>query len=69
MKSIGLGLMGIAALAMVLYFIDYVPTYLEWIYKWGNGVAWGLMVGIFALGGVLAYLGMKSEKTDKQSQG
>lgn len=62
MKSFGLGLMGLGALAMVLYFLDYVPSLLQWIYNWGNGVAWAIMIGLVALGGVVAFIGMKSEK-------
>ncbi|MBL7897413.1 MAG: hypothetical protein JNJ99_02675 [Crocinitomicaceae bacterium] len=69
MKSIGLGLLGVGALGCVIYPMGYIPSALYFITEMGAGVTWSVLIGLVVLGGVLAYLGMKGEKAENQSQG
>ena len=34
-----------------------VPKVLAWIYSWGDGVAWGIKIGLIVVGGLLWLLG------------
>lgn len=40
-------------LATALGFFDMVPSLLQWIYKWGEGAAWGIKIGLIVVGGIL----------------
>lgn len=62
MKSIGSLLFLFGAAAIVLGFMDRVPSVLEWIYKWGEGTAWGIKIGFVVLGAALYYLGTRQKK-------
>ena len=62
MKKIGSFLILIGLLAVVLNFFNYVPRLLIWIYQWGEGPAWGIKLGIIALGVLLYFAGGSREK-------
>ena len=51
MKSFGSTLAILGILAIVLDFVNMVPKVLAWIYSWGDGVAWGIKIGLI-VGGV-----------------
>jgi hypothetical protein len=57
MRQIGSFLFVIGILAIVLNFLDRVPTLLAWIYQWGEPTAWGIKIGLVVVGGVLWLLG------------
>jgi hypothetical protein len=63
MKQIGslIGLFGIAAI--IFGFMDRVPSLLQWIYKWGDGIAWAIKIGMVVVGGALYFMGRKNETT------
>jgi hypothetical protein len=63
MKQIGslIGLFGIAAI--IFGFMDRVPSLLQWIYKWGDGTAWAIKIGMVVVGGALYFMGRKNETT------
>ena len=69
MKSIGLGILGIGVLGCVIFPMGYIPSALYFITEMGNGVTWAVLIGLVVLGGVLTWMGMKSEKAENQSQG
>ena len=46
MKSFGSTLAILGILAIVLDFVNMVPKVLAWIYSWGDGVAWGIKIGL-----------------------
>lgn len=68
MKSIGVTLIALGLLAIALDFFNYVPRILFWIYNWGNGVAWGIKIGIIVVGLIL-YLMMGNKSNKSQQQG
>lgn len=47
-------------LAIVLNFIDRVPTLLMWIYSWGENVAWIIKIGLVVVGAILFFIGKSS---------
>ena len=53
MKSFGSTLAILGILAIVLDFVNMVPKVLAWIYSWGDGVAWGIKIGLIVVGGLL----------------
>ncbi|MBU2983398.1 hypothetical protein KO498_16450 [Lentibacter algarum] len=62
MRQIG-GLMAFFGIfAIVLDFLDRVPSILFWIYNWGNGPAWGIKIGLVVIGGLLYALGGGAEE-------
>ena len=62
MKSIGSLLFLFGAAAIVLGFMNKVPSILEWIYTWGDGAAWAIKIGFVALGAVLYLVGNKQKQ-------
>ena len=62
MKSIGSLLFLFGAAAIVMGFMDSVPSVLQWIYKWGEGTAWAIKVGFVVLGAALYLYGSKQKK-------
>jgi len=57
MKKIG-SFMAMAGLfAIVLNFLDRVPTILAWIYNWGDTTAWVIKIALVVVGGVLYFMG------------
>lgn len=47
----------IGLLAIVLNFVDRVPTLLMWIYSWGESVAWIIKIGLVLVGAILFFVG------------
>ena len=54
--------------AIVLNFFDRVPTILMWIYNWGEGVAWGIKIGLIVVGAVLFFMGNAEEEPEELPQ-
>lgn len=73
MKSIGLGLIGIGAFGCVIFPLDYIPHNLYFLREQKPVVIWSVLIGLIVVGGVLWYMGSKSEKAaaekEKQQQG
>ena len=61
MKSIGSTMAFLGAFAIVLNFMDRVPTVLAWIYNWGDTVAWIIKIGLIVVGGALWFMANKQE--------
>ncbi|MES2864797.1 MAG: hypothetical protein V4666_11805 [Bacteroidota bacterium] len=47
--------------AIVLNFLDRVPTLLMWIYMWGDTVAWTIKIGLVVVGGALFFFAKPEE--------
>ncbi len=43
--------------AIVLNYMNRVPTLLGWIYEWGDTVAWAIKIGLIVVGAVLFFMG------------
>ena len=56
--------------AIVLNFIDRVPTILMWIYSWGESVAWGIKIGLVVVGAILFFMGKTTptEETNLEAE-
>ncbi len=50
MAIIGIGL-------IVLPFIGLTIRFTDWIYEWGEGVAWAIKIGLVVIGAALFFLG------------
>ncbi len=50
--------------AIVLGFLDRVPSILMWIYNWGDTTAWIIKIALVVVGGILFFVG----GTDDESQ-
>ncbi len=50
-------------LSIVTGFFNHVPRILIWIYKWGEGPAWGIKIGLIVLGSILFVLSGKTQKS------
>ncbi len=61
MRQIGSLAFILGILAIVLNYLDRVPTLLAWIYTWGEGPAWGIKIGLVVVGAVLWLLGGRGE--------
>ena len=62
MKKIGGIFIFFGLFAIVLNFLDRVPSLLIWIYNWGEGAAWAIMIALVVIGIVLYILpGKKKE--------
>ncbi|MCW3466712.1 hypothetical protein [Chitinophaga nivalis] len=64
MQKIGAYIAILGLLAIVMNFFNYVPRLLVWIYQWGNGVAWGIKIGLVVFGAALYLLSGSSNKTN-----
>jgi len=53
MKKIGGILVFLGLFAIILNFLDRVPSVLIWIYNWGEGAAWAIMIALVVIGVVL----------------
>lgn len=65
MRQIGSFLFVIGILAIVLNFMDRVPSLLVWIYQWGETPAWGIKIGLVVVGGLLWLIGGRGADTPK----
>lgn len=61
MKSIGSLLVILGLAAIVLGFLDRVPTVLVWIDNWGTTASWAIKIGIVVIGAALYYMGSKQK--------
>ena len=52
--------------AIVMGFLDRVPSLLIWIYNWGETTAWIIKVALVVMGGILFFLGGKSEENQPE---
>ena len=64
MKSIGSTMAFFGAFAIVLNFMDRVPTLLAWIYNWGDTVAWAIKIGLIVVGGIIWFMGRQQENQE-----
>ncbi len=55
MALIGIGL-------IVLPFVGLTIRFTDWIYEWGEGVAWAIKIGLVVVGAVLFFLGKPEEE-------
>ncbi|NSL85293.1 hypothetical protein [Chitinophaga solisilvae] len=62
MQKLGSFLVIIGLLSIVAGFFNYVPKILIWIYKWGDGAAWGIKIGLIVVGALCYMLSAKTEK-------
>ncbi len=56
MKKIGSTMVIIGVLAVLLNFLNRVPTVIAWIYNWGETTAWVIKIGLIVLGVILYFL-------------
>lgn len=61
MKKIGGILVFLGVFAIILNFLDRVPSVLVWIYNWGNGTAWGIMIALVVIGVILFFIPKKKK--------
>ena len=61
MKPIGSLLLILGLAAIILGFMDRVPTILVWIDQWGTSASWAIKVALVVIGGTLYYLGNKKK--------
>lgn len=64
MRKIGSYMVFFGLFAIVLNFIDRVPTILGWIYEWGDGVAWTIKIGLIVVGAALYFMGGSKEEEE-----
>ncbi|MGB1235389.1 MAG: hypothetical protein ACPG5U_06635 [Planktomarina sp.] len=64
MRQIGAVMAGLGGFAIVLSFLNMVPSLLIWIYNWGDTVAWGIMIGLVVVGGILYAMGNDDEASE-----
>lgn len=57
MRSIGGLLAFLGVFAIILSAVGRVPSYLFWIYNWGEAAAWGIKIGLIVVGGAMYFLG------------
>ena len=69
MKKLGGYMVFFGLFAIVLKFVDRVPTLLAWIYEWGETPAWAIKIGLIVIGAVLYFMGgSKTDDSDDTSQ-
>ena len=64
MKSFGSLLFILGLLAIGFNFVNAVPKGSAWIYLWGDGVAWGIKIGLVVVGAILWLLGNGEASVD-----
>lgn len=64
MRKIGSYMVFFGLFAIVLNFIDRVPTILMWIYSWGDTTAWIIKIALVVVGAILFIMGGKTEGTE-----
>jgi hypothetical protein len=62
MKSLGSLLFIFGAAAIIFGFMERVPRILEWIYNWGEGVAWAIKIGFIVVGALLFIIGSRQKQ-------
>lgn len=61
MRKIGGYMVFFGLFAIVLNFMDRVPTLLMWIYNWGDTTAWIIKIALIVVGAVLFFMGGATE--------
>ena len=61
MRQLGGLLAFLGGFAIVLDFMDRVPSFLFWIYNWGAGPAWGIKIALLVIGGLMYFFGSDEE--------
>ena len=59
MKTIGTFLIILGIAAIILGFMNSVPAIAEWIYTWGEGIAWAIKIGFVVIGAALYFIANK----------
>ena len=67
-KSIGLSLLGLGAIGCVMLPFDYIPHQLNFLRAESDTLLWGVFIGLNVVGGVMWYMGMKSEKAESENK-
>jgi hypothetical protein len=62
MKSIGSLLFLFGAAAIILGFMDRVPTLMQWIYDLGETGAWAVKIGFVVVGAAMYLIANKQKK-------
>ena len=65
MKKTGSTLITLGLLAIVLNFVNRVPSILIWVYAWGETTAWIIKIGVVVLGAILYFIGKNEEKEEE----
>lgn len=69
MRKVGGYMIFFGLFAIVLDYIERVPTILMWIYEWGDTIAWVIKIGLVAIGAVLYFMGTsKTEEIDSDEE-
>ncbi|PWG06455.1 hypothetical protein [Polaribacter aquimarinus] len=68
MKKVGSYMAIFGLLAIVLNFVDRVPTLLMWIYNWGDTTAWVIKIGLVVVGAVLYFMGGASASSEEEAK-
>jgi hypothetical protein len=63
MRQIGSLAVFLGVFAIVLDFLDRVPSVLVWIYNWGEGPAWGIKIGLVVVGAILWFIGGRNQQS------
>lgn len=61
MRNIGSTMVVLGILAIVLNFVNMVPSILYWIYSWGDTTAWIIKIATIVVGAILYFMGGKGE--------
>ena len=68
MRQFGIYVLIFGAGSMLLNLFGYEFRLLSWIDSWGEGVGWGIRIGLIALGAVMFFLGKPAEDADASSR-
>lgn len=68
MKKIGSYMAIIGLFAIVMDYMDRVPSLLMWIYNWGDTVAWVIKIALVVIGAVLFFMGNKGKTFEEVSK-
>jgi hypothetical protein len=60
MRNIGSTMVILGVFAIVLNFLDRVPSILIWIYNWGETTAWIIKISLIVIGAILYFIGRPS---------
>ena len=62
MRQFGIYVLIFGAGSMLLNLFGYEFRLLSWIDNWGEGVGWGIRIGLIVLGAILFFLGKPNEE-------
>lgn len=64
MRKLGGYMIFFGLFAIVLNFVDRVPSILMWIYNWGETPAWIIKIGLVVVGAILFFMGGSSAEAE-----